>query len=446
MQQYMAYQGNVYGPALQPQFLYSKNKQEPPDGFAATVRGYYRDNGVIFAVANARMMLFSDARFQFRQVRNGHPGDLFGTDALQLLEEPWPNGTTGDLLSRAIQNADLTGNFYAVLDKGQLRLPNPLWMSIVLGSNMDADSPADAYDAEVIGYMYLPGGPQSRKPPVALTVEQVAHWAPIPDPLYHYRGMSWLTPVIRETMSDNAATDHKRQFFENAATPQLSVKVAEGTNQESFQRFKDRWQEELEGVGNAYRTVFLDPGADLTVIGKDLRQVDFKQVQGAGETRIAAAAGVPPIIVGLSEGLAAATYSNYALAMKRFNDLTMAPLWRSFAASLAPLVQVPARAELWYDTRQIAALADTARDRAEIAQLQVAMVHTLIASGYVPDSAAEFIETGYDWSTLDHTGLPSVQLQPAPKVGQGPGATIVGIPAGAEPVPASTNGGGEPPP
>ena len=127
--------------------------------------------------------------------------------------------------------------------------------------------------------------------------------------------------------------------------------------------------------------------------------------------------------------------------MRRFNDLTMAPLWRSFAASLQPIVNVPARSELWYDTQHIAALADNARDRAEISQLQAATVHTLIASGFEPDSAVQFVESGYDWSLLDHTGLASVQLQVAPKVGQGPGATVVGIPAGATPSPPSTNGG-----
>jgi hypothetical protein len=59
-----------------------------------------------------------------------------------------------------------------------------------------------------------------------------------------------------------------------------------------------------------------------------MKQIDFKVTQGHGETRIAAAAGVPPIIVGLSEGLEAATYSNYGQARRRFADVTMRPLWR----------------------------------------------------------------------------------------------------------------------
>jgi hypothetical protein len=58
-------------------------------------------------------------------------------------------------------------------------------------------------------------------------------------------------------------------------------------------------------------------GADVKTVGADLQQVDFKQVQGAGETRICAAARIPPIIVGVSEGLDSATYSNYGQARGR---------------------------------------------------------------------------------------------------------------------------------
>jgi hypothetical protein len=68
-------------------------------------------------------------------------------------------------------------------------------------------------------------------------------------------------------------------------------------------------KENHAGADNAWKTLNLYPGADVTVVGANLKDIDFKNVRGGGETRIAAAAGVPPVIVGLSEGLAAATYS-----------------------------------------------------------------------------------------------------------------------------------------
>ena len=38
---------------------------------------YYDTNSVVFACATNRILLFSEARFQFQQLRAGRPGDLF---------------------------------------------------------------------------------------------------------------------------------------------------------------------------------------------------------------------------------------------------------------------------------------------------------------------------------------------------------------------------------
>jgi hypothetical protein len=104
----------------------------------------------------------------------------------------------------------------------------------------------------------------------------------------------------------------------------------------------------------------------VKVVGADMRQLDFKATQGAGETRICAAARVPAIIVGVSEGLESATYSNYGQARRAFADLTMRPMWRDFAHSLATIVQVPSDSELWYDDRDIPFLQEDVKDEAEI--------------------------------------------------------------------------------
>jgi hypothetical protein len=39
----------------------------------------------------------------------------------------------------------------------------------------------------------------------------VAHFAPIIDPLADFRGMSWLTPILREIQADQAMTRHQRR-------------------------------------------------------------------------------------------------------------------------------------------------------------------------------------------------------------------------------------------
>lgn len=438
----MSYQGVGYG--LTPSTSWQGAKQEAPvDSMAGYVQGVYKANGVVYACMAARLRLFSEARFQFRQVRSGRPGELFGTAELNILEEPWVNGTTGDMLMRMIQDADLAGNAYLYRAGDVLQRMPPDWVDIVLGSSQVPDHPGYALDAKVVGYLYHPGGRRSDAPPKALLPEQVAHFAPTPDPIARFRGMSWLTPVIRETLADQAATDHKLKFFENAATVPYAVKFDAGTARAVFESSVEAFKAQHQGTANAYKTLFLAGGMDVTPIGSDLKQVDFKVTQGGGETRIAAAAEVPPIIVGLSEGLQAATYSNYQLAMRRFVDLTMRPLWRNAAGSLSVLITVPPGSELWYDDRDIPALHESSRDAAEIQQLEAQTIHTLISAGFEPDSVIDAVTAG-EFNRLAHTGLYSVQLQPAGAVTEGKGALVAGTVVPESP--ATTNGstGGQP--
>lgn len=418
------YQGLQYA-GVQETYKRDPGRYESPhSGFEGLVRGAYHRNGIVFACQVARLKVFSEARFQFQQLRRGRPGDLFGTQALDVVERPWVNGSTGELLARMIQDVDLAGNFFARRTAPTARVTRlerlrPDWVLIVLG-----DSP-DLIEPEVIGYAYYPGGITDDRDPVFLAREEVAHWSPVPDPLARYRGMSWLTPVLREVRGDSGFTDHKQSFIEHAATPNMVVRMDPAVTPEKFERFKSIMDAEHRGPLNAWKTLYLAGAVDVEVVGNSFRDMDFKAVQGAGETRIAAAAGVPPIVVGLSEGLDAATYSNYAQARRAFADTTIRPLWRSACAALETVVQVPSQARLWYDDRDIPFLQEDRKDAAEIQATQGQTIATLVREGYEPDSVIAAVDAE-DWSLLKHSGALSVQLF---KPGEEPAAPSEGAPS-----------------
>jgi phage portal protein BeeE len=423
----------------------SGNREDIDHNFEGYVNGAYKSNGVVFACMVARMLLFAEATFQFRRRVNGRPGDLFGTADLALLENPWPGATTGDLLSRAIQDADIAGNFYATrrVTAGASRIVRlrPDWVTIVTGSRTGSE-----IDTELVGYLYHPGGYAEGEDPIRLLPENVAHFAPIPDPVAKFRGMSWLSPVLEEVLADKSATLHKRKFFDNGAklsyVVTLSPDVVKTTEQ--FGKWVEKFKVGHEGDPlKAYKTLFLGAGADVKTVGADLKSIDFSGVQGHGETRICAAARVPPIIVGLSEGLDSATYSNYGQARRAFADLTMRPMWRNVAGSFASLVPVPGGAELWYDDRDIPFLQEDQQDAATIAQTRAQTIRTLIEAGYLPDSARDAVLSD-DFSLLKHSNLFSVQLQ-APgstkdPLGIGPSGTVDPAAADSPLAPAGTNG------
>lgn len=419
----------LYGAAMR------GDQEQIEHDFEGYIAGIYKRNGPVFALMMVRQLVFSEARFQFRALEGGRPGRLFGTRALERLERPWQGGTTGDLLSRMIQDADAAGNAFHAFLQGRIRRLRPDRVTIVLGSRSapDQDWPAGylPLDVEVAGYIYSPTR-LGADDDVLLLPSQVAHFAPIPDPEASFRGMSWLTPVIREIAADSAATLHKKKFFDNAATPNLAVSMKESVTPQQFREFMAEMNAAHQGADNAYKTMYLGGGADVTVVGADLKQLDFKVTQGAGETRLAATAGVPPVIAGFSEGLGGSSLNegNFKAARRRFVDATMRPLWRNAAGSLAPLVEVPADAELWFDTRDIAFLRDDSRDVAQIQFTQAQTIRQLVDAGYKPETVVAAVEAE-DMTLLQHSGLYSVQLQ-KPGAGQAPTTDQPSDPTGGQ--------------
>jgi phage portal protein BeeE len=389
------------------------NEERIAPSYSGWIHGALDADAVVFACCAVRLRVFTEARFAFQRMRKGRPGDLFSDPSLNLLEHPWPGGTTGDLLAKSLISADFAGNAFVVrVAPDRLQVLRPDWVTILSEVPDVKDTNGWDLGAEVIGYLYQPGGTAGGKDPIPLLPNRVAHFAPMPDPLAPWRGMSWISPVIREIEGDLAATTHKLKFFEGGATPNLLVKSDPMITPEKFKEWVKLFKEmHPEGLQGAYQRIFLGGGADATVIGANLRQVDFKQTQGAGETRIAAAAGVPPVLVGLSEGLQAATYSNYGQARRAFADEWARPTWRNFAGSLQTIITTPSDARLWYDDRDIPFLQEDQKDAAEILSVRASTVKSLVDAGFEQQSVVAAVDAN-DLSLLKHTGLFSVQLQP----------------------------------
>jgi phage portal protein BeeE len=395
-----------------PMELLPRGQERAAGGFDGIVAAGLKGNSIIWSCERLRVAVFTEARFQFQRTDDGRPGDLFGTPAtrLDLLEHPWTNGTTGDLLARTLLHRDFNGNAYVCRRPVGLRVPRPDWVTIILGSEAGPGDPNDL-DTELLGYCYWPGGVNSGNDPVPLLPDEVAHYAPMPDPVAHYRGMSWLNPILSEMQADTAATEHKLQFFRNGATMQTIVTVDKDLSEDAFTRFMRKFNAATQGIQNAYKTVYVAGGTDVQVTGATLRQLDFKVTQGAGETRIAAAAGTPPILVGLSEGLSAGQYNIYGQAKRAFVDGTLRPEWRNLCGSLETLVTPPQGSRLWYDDRDIAYLRDDQTDSAQILREKASSIEILVRAGYKPDAVIAAVEA-QDIGLLEgqHTGLYSVQL------------------------------------
>jgi len=367
----------------------------------------YYENGVVFAVEQRRIELFKQARFAYK--RYGAGPKPMSADLIIDDEGLSPLANPAQLLARMLLDADTFGNSYQVMWRDRVRRLNPGWCTIVLGSELEPDDPDVAWDAEPLGVIYKP--PHKPDKGEVFTWDQVAHFAPIEDPYARYRGMSWMTPVLAEVSNTNAYNQYISKFWENNATPNMVVTFAPDKDVEELQEFRDLFLEKHQGVDRAFRTAFLGGGADIKMVGANLKDLAAKEVTADAFAKICAAGGVPPIVVTIVPGLeSASTYANYASAHRAFADLTMRPLWLDAVRALSKIVPSPAGAELWYDTSGVSALQADALDDAQVQSQQAQTMRTLWDGGAEPDSVIAAVTTG-DWSKLQHSGLLSVQTQ-----------------------------------
>lgn len=400
----------------------------------------YSSNPIVFSVAAIRMLLFSEARFQFQQLRNGKPGDLFGTPDLAVLEEPWAGHTTRDLLTRAELDVTGAGNSYWVKNGGFLFRLDPAKVGIVTEKVYEDQLGGLEIGEQLAYYLYKPTPDQETW--TLYTPDEVCHYMPYPSPSNQFIGQSWLSPCLPDVSLDETITTHKVSTLENGASLSYVATAQPDISPENFKKFVDWFKREQEGPQNHSKTLFLGGGFDIKTVGQTFENLALQATQGASEVRIAAAAGVPPAIVGFSEGLKGSSLNagNYGEARRRLSDVTMRPLWGAFASSMSSLIAVPGGSRLWYDDAHIAFMREDQADIATILDNNTSALQKLIQSGYEPDAAVDAVlNNDLGRLTGHHTGLYSVQLL-APGLGEMPPGDAPGEQKPALEAPPSTNG------
>jgi hypothetical protein len=427
------WEGLASGAAVLTTLYGTPDRESVLPSMAAAQLQAYGAGSVVSAAVLTRMLLFSEARLQFQSVSDKK---LFGDQRLRILEEPWPDGHTGDLLARMEQDVSITGNAY-IWDAGdQLVRWRPDWVTIISEVTSGPNGPY----RRVTGFHFAP--PENMQAqfgkPQTVPAAEVAHWAPIPDPVASFRGESWMTAALRDAQADTAMTGYKLNYLSHAATPNLLIKYSQKLAPGTIDSIRERMQARYGGVDNAFKTLILDQGADLTVVGNSLSQMDFSNVQSAGTERILAKSMVPAVLVGLEPLRGAGR--GYQESLAKFANLWARPQWRSACGALQKLIpdMPPQGIRLWYDTSDIAALQDTETNQAQVALVRSQALLVLSQAGYTPDSAVAFIRSG-DPGQLQAGGLPAavpgVSAQQQHMLPQPPGS---GPTPGMQPLPAGS--------
>lgn len=405
------YNGNSYmvGPS-------GSSADKVSGSFRSYVQQIHQRHGVVAAAVVTRGLLMSQVRFRWRDEMDG---TLSTSRELQALNRPGSMSRTR-MLSLLEIDASYSGSGFLVRRNGVTFRLEPDEVHFVLGSDSDPsweyDTLVAPYDTRVVGLLHKPGsaGNGSNVGPAELFGPgEFAVWAPEPDPLAPWRGSSWVTSVVRETLLDGQATEHMGKFFEKAATPGLVFMMDPSKTPEQTSEYAKIVNEKFGGNNNAYRNMFLGGGTDVKVVGSAVKDLGLGELQGTFENRVAVRSRIPSSVLGIKESLSGSSLNsgNYSAARRLLADSWFSPTVDGLCEALEPLLSVPAGMELGHDPGRILFLQEDAADAAAINQTDASSMRQLIDGGFDPQSVIDAVTSG-DLTKLTHTGNMSVQLQP----------------------------------
>ena len=385
--------------------------------FKAYVDKVHRRQGVVAAAVTSRALILSSLEFVWERNRySDRPGELYVDPRLRVFDRPNQDTTLNNWLWSIEDDVSYSGTAYGYRDGNTIRRLAPDHCAWLLGSDSDPTWEGEEmrlpHDAEVVALIYHPNKNDTSTGRVFFPGEFYAH-KPEPDPVYWWRGESWVTSVMREILIDGQATDHFEKFFEHAATPNLVFLMDPDKTPDQVKAYADVVNRNHAGAMNSFKNMFLGGGTDVKVVGSTLESLQMKDLQGGLETRIASRAHIPGVILQIRESYAGSSLNtgNYGSARRLWSDKWFTPTAKGLCATLETIVRPPDGARLSYDPARILFLQEDQKDAAEIMATNAQAVFQFVSAGYTPDSARDAVATN-DMSKLVHSGLTSVQLQP----------------------------------
>jgi len=381
--------------------------------FVSYINQIHNRHGVVAAAVTTRGLLLSQVRFRFRD----DSGALTKTRDLSLLNHPGSRSRSS-LLSLLEIDASYSGTGVVVKRNKTLHRLAPDKVQFLLGSNSeptwDGDTMVAPFDAVTVGIIYNPGKNRNGESNIeAFGPGEFAVWAPEPDPIHPWRGTSWVTSVVRETLLDGQVTDHMGKYFEKATVPGLVFIMDPSKSAGDTAEYADVLNEKFANAGGRFKNMFLGGGTDVKVVGSSIKDLGLNEITGVFENRVSVRSRIPASVLGTKESLSGSSLNagNYGAARRLLADGWFTPTVDGLCESLESLVDVPAGQELAFDPGRVLFLQEDQKDAADILSTNAGAARQLVDGGFDPASVIEAIKTG-DLSKLTHTGNVSVQLQP----------------------------------
>lgn len=334
------------------------------------------------------------------------PRELDRHPLLDLLRRPNPRQSGPELIEAAISHLLLSGNAYLEVVSPDSSPPREIYA-------LRPDRMRIAPDVSGVprAYRYEVEGRSIEWPVDPITgASDVLHLRDF-HPLDDWYGLSPIEAAAAAIDQHNAAAEHNAALLQNGARPSGALVFRSDPGPDGIRRVEEALLDRTQGPRQAGRPLVLGGDVDWKELGFSPKDMDFAQMKAQAAREIAAAFGVPHLLVVAGE----ATYSNRADARLELWEHTVISLLDRLSSALttwlAPMFSNDLR--LAHDLDEVPALAP--RRRLKWQQIQAADFLTVnekrAALGYEPvDKRDAEIKDSRDYERIQGHPQPRVPV------------------------------------
>lgn len=293
--------------------------------------GQYKRSEIVYACIQRRAAsaIGPHLRAEYRANPKAEWTEKPGDPVRRLLMRPNKTMDEASFFKALIVSLDISGLFYAEIERGPLKLPiglHPL--------NPAQVAPVPDAEGTIVSYEWKDGNKKVTIPAADMLVKREY------DPASRFQGLSRLAVCLGTVDADTAQTDYVRAFFNNGGQPsgilKLKGRKLTGTRgQEEAESIKAQWRAKYgRQWGRQHDIAVLDEDADYQRLGANLNELNSETMQAITESRICMTFDIPPLIIYAWVGLLRSTYSNLKEAWRGFWDASLMPLYSELATWL----------------------------------------------------------------------------------------------------------------
>ena len=281
------------------------------EGYRQNVVGYVCVREIATSAAEPNLRAGVVKKGELLPLGENHP-------LTRLLAKPNPDQDQYTFLEEGITHLESSGNWFIQKIRNGMGAVIQIW-------NLQPDRVTKVLGAmgEVREWKYDVGDGEKK----TIKAEDVFQTM-LPDPLNPQYGLAPIAVAARWGDMDNQAAEYLRAFFMNSGRPPGILKLKVRAKKPERERLKQNWQDQYGGPSGWHSVAVLDGDADYKDIGSKPDQLDLNSIFSETESRICAAYGVPPIVVGVKIGLDKSTFANYKEARQSLWQETLAPLYQ----------------------------------------------------------------------------------------------------------------------